>query len=427
MDQMGQMGMYQGQMGMAQQQAPPAQSMGGNEGPPGCNLFIYHCPPSVRAVHGGACLRARSSPCVCATLCSFVHRGVLARLLWPAVRALAVCPVLCPALGSLRLSGQWGDSEITAAFAAYGKIVSAKVMVNKATGLSKGFGFVSYDNQTAAQTAIAAMNGFEIEGKRLKVELKKAKGELGAMGGSEQGGPGPAGCNLFIYHCPANWGDDDLKTAFAAYGQIVSATIMKDKTTGLSKGFGFVSFDNPIAAQQAIMAMNGLEIEGKRLKVELKQPKVPQGGAMVGNMAMAPYGLMMGGMGGMGGAMQPWGGMGNMQMMGMGGMGAMGMGAMGGGGGGNKGGPPGCNLFIYHVPPTWGDDDIRLCFAPFGTVISALIMKDRATGVSKGYGFVSYDNPLSANAAVQAMNGMQVDGKRLKVELKTAKGQGTPY
>ena len=343
------------------------------------------------------------------------------------MRALAVCPVLCPALDSLRSSGQWGDHEITAAFAAYGKIVSAKVMVNKATGLSKGFGFVSYDNQTAAQTAIAAMNGFEIEGKRLKVELKKAKGELGAMGGSEQGGPGPAGCNLFIYHCPANWGDDDLKTAFAAYGQIVSATIMKDKTTGLSKGFGFVSFDNPIAAQQAIMAMNGLEIDGKRLKVELKQPKVPQGGAMVGNMAMAPYGLMMGGMGGMGGAMQPWGGMGNMQMMGMGGMGAMGMGAMGGGGGGNKGGPPGCNLFIYHVPPTWGDDDIRLCFAPFGTVISALIMKDRATGVSKGYGFVSYDNPLSANAAVQAMNGMQVDGKRLKVELKTAKGQGTPY
>ena len=76
------------------------------------------------------------------------------------MRALAVCPVLCPALDSLRSSGQWGDHEITAAFAAYGKIVSAKVMVNKATGLSKGFGFVSYDNQTAAQTAIAAMNGF---------------------------------------------------------------------------------------------------------------------------------------------------------------------------------------------------------------------------------------------------------------------------
>jgi CUG-BP- and ETR3-like factor len=94
--------------------------------------------------------------------------------------------------------------------------------------------------------------------------------------------------------------------------------------------------------------------------------------------------------------------------------------------GANKGGPAGCNLFIYHVPPTWGDDDIRLCFSPFGSVISATIMKDRATGASKGYGFVSYDNPVSAQTAVQAMNGMQVDGKRLKVELKTAKGQG-PY
>ena len=40
---------------------------------------------------------------------------------------------------------------------------------------------------------------------------------------------------------------------------------------------------------------------------------------------------------------------------------------------------------------------------------------------------MSYDNPLSAQTAVQAMNGMQVDGKRLKVELKTAKGSNTPY
>merc|ERR1719329_1831791 len=118
--------------------------------------------------------------------------------------------------------------------------------------------------------------------------------------------------------------------------------------------------------------MNGQEAEGKRLKVELKQAKGPP----QGNLALA----MMGNMGWMG-------------MMGMGGLGAMGG---GGGGGNNRGGPAGCNLFIYHVPATWGDDDIRLCFAPFGTVISATIMKDRSTGASKGYGFVSYDNPVSA-------------------------------
>ena len=45
--------------------------------------------------------------------------------------------------------------------------------------------------------------------------------------------------------------------------------------------------------------------------------------------------------------------------------------------------------------------DIRLCFAPFGTVISAIVMKDRATGLSKGFGFVGYDNPMSAHCAIQ--------------------------
>jgi RNA recognition motif-containing protein len=58
-------------------------------------------------------------------------------------------------------------------------------MKDKSTGLSKGFGFVSFDNLTSANQAIAAMNGFEINGKRLKVEVKKAKGEVqfGALGG----------------------------------------------------------------------------------------------------------------------------------------------------------------------------------------------------------------------------------------------------
>jgi RNA recognition motif-containing protein len=84
----------------------------------------------------------------------------------------------------------------------------------------------------------------------------------------------------------------------------------------------------------------------------------------------------------------------------------------------------GCNLFIYHIPVTWGDAEINQCFAPFGTILSATVFKDKATAQSKGFGFVSYDNAVSAQSAISAMNGMQIDGKRLKVELKKAKG---PY
>jgi len=51
---------------------------------------------------------------------------------------------------------------------------------------------------------------------------------------------------------------------------------------------------------------------------------------------------------------------------------------------------------------------MRQCFAPFGTILSATVFKDKMTQQSKGFGFVSYDNPVSAQSAISAMNGMQV-------------------
>ena len=48
------------------------------------------------------------------------------------------------------------------------------------------------------------------------------------------------------------------------------------------------------------------------------------------------------------------------------------------------------------------------CFAPFGTILSATVFKDKMTQQSKGFGFISYDNPVSAQSAIAAMNGMQV-------------------
>jgi CUG-BP- and ETR3-like factor len=75
-------------------------------------------------------------------------------------------------------------------------------------------------------------------------------------------------------------------------------------------------------------------------------------------------------------------------------------------------------LFIFHLPNEWADEDLEQNFAPFGEVVSARIMTDKESGRSRGFGFVSYDNPQSALAAVKGMNGFSVLGKRLKVQLK---------
>src|SRR5699024_451711 len=81
-------------------------------------------------------------------------------------------------------------------------------------------------------------------------------------------------------------------------------------------------------------------------------------------------------------------------------------------------GPDGANLFIYHLPPEFGDADLVATFASFGTILSAKVFVDRYTNLSKCFGFVSYDTPASAQAAIQAMNGFQIGTKRLKVQLK---------
>lgn len=83
-------------------------------------------------------------------------------------------------------------------------------------------------------------------------------------------------------------------------------------------------------------------------------------------------------------------------------------------------GPPGANLFIFHLPNEWNDYNLYEFFEQFkfGPIVSVRIMTEIETGKSKGFGFVSYDHPDSAANAIKQVNGMFVMGKRLKVMLK---------
>lgn len=78
---------------------------------------------------------------------------------------------------------------------------------------------------------------------------------------------------LFVGNLPYTTGDDQLRELFAAYGEVSSASVIMDRATGRSKGFGFVEFDDDKAADEAITKTDGSDFEGRRLTVSEARPK----------------------------------------------------------------------------------------------------------------------------------------------------------
>jgi RNA recognition motif-containing protein len=83
---------------------------------------------------------------------------------------------------------------------------------------------------------------------------------------------------LFVGSLSFDTRDEDLMTAFSAYGTPTSATVINDRDTGRSKGFGFVEFANADEAKKAMEALNGKELQGRTITVAEARPREDRGG-----------------------------------------------------------------------------------------------------------------------------------------------------
>ena len=80
---------------------------------------------------------------------------------------------------------------------------------------------------------------------------------------------------VYVGNLPFSIDDDKLKELFSPHGEIEEATIIKDKFSGRSKGFGFVTFKDEASAKKAMAEMNEKEVEGRKLKVNEAKPIDP--------------------------------------------------------------------------------------------------------------------------------------------------------
>jgi RNA recognition motif-containing protein len=108
---------------------------------------------------------------------------------------------------------------------------------------------------------------------------------------------------LYVGNLSYSTMEHQLREAFAPYGEVVSATLVVDRMSGQSRGFGFVEFSTPADAQRAIDAMSGAELDGRALNVSVARPRGEGGGGGGGGGGRdrRPNGGDRGGRGGRGG------------------------------------------------------------------------------------------------------------------------------
>src|ERR1700756_1881385 len=107
--------------------------------------------------------------------------------------------------------------------------------------------------------------------------------------------------NIYVGNLDFNVSEDELRQAFAAYGQVDNVTILKDRDTGQPRGFGFVEMANDEEAEKAITSMNGYQLGSRALNVNEARPKTGGGGGGFSRGGGGGYGRGGGGGGGRGG------------------------------------------------------------------------------------------------------------------------------
>jgi len=142
-------------------------------------------------------------------------------------------------------------------FSAFGNILSCKVAVDD-NGSFKGYGFVHYETQEAANLAVNKVNGMLLNDKKVFVGFFVPQKERGPSGESDDF------TNVFVKNLDTAVTDEQLNEMFAKYGVVKSCTVMRDGEGG-SKGFGFVSLETHEQARAAVDALNGSEVNGKPL------------------------------------------------------------------------------------------------------------------------------------------------------------------
>ncbi|KAL3147438.1 hypothetical protein ABBQ38_014500 [Trebouxia sp. C0009 RCD-2024] len=235
-----------------------------------------------------------------------------------------------------------------ATFSAAGPISQVKIKKDKATGMSAGFGFVEYEDHRSAARALQTLNGQHLWNQQVRVNWAYQKDQREDTSGH---------CHIFVGDLSSEVTHEGLFAAFQHCGDCSDANVIWDRTTGRSKGYGFVSFRTQDAAEQGIAMMNGKLVGSRRIRCGWAQHKQAANSLDYTTVHSAN--------------------------------------------------PHNCNVYVGNVSPDVSDADLRHHFGPYGDITDVKIYR------KGGYGFVNYLDHSEAVHAIVAMNGHIIGNKAI--------------
>jgi len=310
------------------------------------------------------------------------------------------------------------QDDIRSLFASIGELESCKLIRDKTTGQSLGYGFVNYKGTPDATKAINSLNGLRLQNKTIKVSLARPSSES------------IKGANLYISGLPKSMTQLDLENLFSKCGNIITSRILCDPQTdegeeasindgqpsgeSISKGVGFIRFDQRHEAERAIKTLNGTIPEGATEPITVKFANSPSSNKNalpippVAAQYLTPTRRFLGPIhhpAGRfrfspldGGQLLP-----NNLIT------------------GNTMNGSGWCIFVYNLAPETEENVLWQLFGPFGAVQNVKVIRDFATQKCKGFGFVTMTNYEEALMAIQSLNGYTLGNRVLQVSFKKHK------
>ncbi|KAL1336985.1 hypothetical protein HN51_031437 [Arachis hypogaea] len=278
----------------------------------------------------------------------------------------------------------WMDENyLVNCFAHTGEVLSAKVIRNKQTGQSEGYGFVEFYSRATAEKVLQNYNGTMMPNTDQAFRLNWATFSTG----DRRSDAATSDLSIFVGDLAIDVTDAMLQETFSSrYSSIKGAKVVIDSNTGRSKGYGFVRFGDENERTRAMTEMNGIYCSSRPMRIGVATPKKTYGYQQQYSSQAV---VLAGGHPSNGVVAQ---------------------------GSQAEGDLNNTTIFVGGLDSDIGDDDLRQPFLQFGEVVSVKIP------VGKGCGFVQFADRKNAEEAIQALNGTVIGKQTVRLSWGRSPG-----